>query len=117
LVSTAGTHHPTRDGTAIRDFIHVVDLVDAHVLGVKHLANPPEVFNIGTGRGISVREFVDACRAVTGERITIREQADARPGDYAEVCYCFLWLFVSVKQLVFQVTMSRYIEDEGDAAC
>lgn len=90
VVMTAGTHHPTRDGTSIRDFIHVTDLVDAHVRGVSHLANPPEIYNIGTGRGVSVREFVDACRAVTGEHITVREQAEARPGDYAEVgfhCY------------------------------
>lgn len=81
----AGTKHPTRDGTCIRDFIHVVDLIDAHVLGIKHLHNPAELFNIGTGHGISVREFVDACRSVTGEAIHVVEQAESRPGDYAEV--------------------------------
>ena len=52
---------------------------------MRHLANPAEVFNIGTGKGISVREFVEACKAVTGESIKVVEQRDSRPGDYAEV--------------------------------
>jgi UDP-glucose 4-epimerase len=82
----AGTQHPTRDGTCVRDFIHVSDLIDAHVLGFQHLTNPAETYNIGTGKGISVREFVEACRSVTGEAIKVVEQVEARPGDYAEVC-------------------------------
>lgn len=81
----AGTEHGTRDGTCVRDYIHVTDLVAAHVLAARHLANPPAVYNVGTGRGVSVREFVEACRGATGERIAVREQREARPGDYAEV--------------------------------
>lgn len=81
----AGTQHPTPDGTCVRDYIHVADLVAAHALGLQHLANPPELFNVATGRGVSVREFVDACRAATGVDIHVSEQAEARPGDYAEV--------------------------------
>ena len=55
------------------------------MLGLRHLHNPAETFNIGTGRGTSVRELVEACKAVTGEAIRVVEQAAARPGDYAEV--------------------------------
>ena len=80
-----GTTHPTRDGSAVRDYIHVTDLVDAHVTVMEHLQNPPALYNVGTGRGISVKEFVNACRKVTGVDIKVREQAEPRPGDYAEV--------------------------------
>eukprot|EP00892_Ulva_mutabilis_P012642 jgi/Ulvmu1/9750/UM055_0090.1 len=80
-----GTRHPTPDGTCVRDYIHVTDLVAAHALGLRHLANPPELFNVATGRGVSVREFVDACRAATGADISVVEQPEARPGDYAEI--------------------------------
>lgn len=57
----------------MRDFIHVVDLVDAHILAIGHASNPPALYNIGTGKGVSVREFVAACKKVTGRR-------DHRPG-------------------------------------
>ncbi len=56
-----GTTFGTRDGTCVRDYVHVTDLVDAHVAVVPALANPPVLFNVGTGKGVSVREFVDAC--------------------------------------------------------
>lgn len=52
---------------------------------MQHLSNPPALYNVATGTGVSVREFVDACRKVTGQNITVVEQAEARPGDYAEV--------------------------------
>lgn len=52
---------------------------------IPHLANPPVLFNVGTGKGVSVREFVDACQRVTGAKIKVRVQEEARPGDYAEV--------------------------------
>ena len=45
----------------MRDFIHVVDLIDAHVLLQDHLGNPPPLYNVGTGKGVSVREIVEAC--------------------------------------------------------
>jgi len=80
-----GTSHPTPDGTCIRDYIHVSDLISAHVAGMSHLANPPALYNVGTGKGVSVRQFVDACKRVTGVDITVKEQAASRPGDYAEV--------------------------------
>jgi len=80
-----GTQHPTPDGSCVRDYIHVADLVDAHITGTKAFANPPALFNIGTGVGISVKEFTNACLKVTGKEIEVFEQAEARPGDYAAV--------------------------------
>jgi len=81
-----GTNHDTRDGTCVRDFIHVTDLIDAHILAMeKATANPPSLYNVGTGRGVSVKEFVDACKKVTKVPIKVVEQKEARPGDYAEV--------------------------------
>ena len=80
-----GTDFPTRDGTCVRDFIHVTDLVDAHLAVVGHVANPPVLYNVGTGKGVSVREFVEGCKRVTGAPIKVREQRESRPGDYAEV--------------------------------
>jgi nucleoside-diphosphate-sugar epimerase len=53
------------DGTCIRDYIHVTDLVDAHVTVTAHLRNPPALYNVGTGRGYSVKQFVDTCRKVS----------------------------------------------------
>ena len=80
-----GTDFPTRDGTCVRDYVHVADLVDAHLAVLGHVANPPVLYNVGTGKGVTVREFVDACKRVTGVDVTVREQRESRPGDYAEV--------------------------------
>ena len=82
-----GTKHQTRDGTTIRDFIHVVDLVDAHIAIAERqkLNNPPSLYNVGTGKGVSMREFVEACKTVTGRDIRITYQEEPRQGDYAEV--------------------------------
>lgn len=80
-----GTDFPTHDGTCVRDFIHVTDLVDAHIAVMPHLANPPTLYNVGTGKGYSVKEFVEACKAVTKRDIDVVEQRESRPGDYAEV--------------------------------
>eukprot|EP00850_Spirogloea_muscicola_P012254 SM000078S22113 [mRNA] locus=s78:497917:500508:+ [translate_table: standard] len=97
-----GTNYNTHDGTCIRDYIHVTDLVDAHVVAMKAqlvAANAPPsyspgqaasggrvaIYNVGTGKGKSVREFVNACLNVTGKDIKIVEQRERRPGDYAEV--------------------------------
>ncbi|KAF8721561.1 hypothetical protein HU200_023069 [Digitaria exilis] len=80
-----GTDYPTADGTCIRDYIDVTDLVDAHVKALNK-AEPGKVgiYNVGTGRGRSVNEFVDACKKATGVDIKI-EYLSRRPGDYAEV--------------------------------
>ncbi|RWW57417.1 hypothetical protein BHE74_00035798, partial [Ensete ventricosum] len=80
-----GTDYPTRDGTCIRDYIDVTDLVDAHVKALKK-AKPRRVgiYNVGTGKGITVKEFVAACKKATGADIKV-EYLSRRPGDYAEV--------------------------------
>lgn len=84
-LTVMGTSFPTRDGTCIRDYVHVTDLVDAHMAVIPALANPPVLFNVGTGKGVTVREFVNACLKVTGANIKVFEQKEPRPGDYAEV--------------------------------
>lgn len=52
---------------------------------MQRLANPPALYNVGTGKGVSVKQFVDACFKVTGKAITVVMQSEARLGDYAEV--------------------------------
>jgi UDP-glucose 4-epimerase len=80
-VSIFGTDYPTRDGTPIRDYLHVVDLGLAHLLALD-AATPgkPKIYNLGTGSGYTVREVVETCRRVTGHPIPAREEA-RRPGD------------------------------------
>ncbi|KAL0908792.1 hypothetical protein M5K25_023301 [Dendrobium thyrsiflorum] len=80
-----GTDYPTRDGTCIRDYIDVTDLVDAHVKALGN-AMPKNVgiYNVGTGKGRSVKEFVEACKKATGVDIKV-DYLERRPGDYAEV--------------------------------
>ncbi|WP_417740650.1 UDP-glucose 4-epimerase GalE [Salipiger sp.] len=77
-----GTDYDTPDGTCVRDYVHVVDLVDAHVLGLKWLQDGKEsrVFNLGTGDGFSVREVIDASRAVTNREVPYSE-GPRRAGD------------------------------------
>lgn len=77
-----GTDYDTPDGTCIRDYVHVCDLVDAHVLGLKWLTDGKgsRVFNLGTGSGFSVREVIDHSRAVTNRTVPFEEGA-RRPGD------------------------------------
>ena len=80
-VKIFGTDYPTRDGTAVRDYIHVEDLGRAHLLALK-AAEPGEhgVYNLGNGAGFSVREVVDAARRVTGRSIDA-VAASRRAGD------------------------------------
>jgi UDP-glucose 4-epimerase len=85
-VSVFGTDYPTADGTAVRDYIHVEDLGEAHILGLERATNPGEhrVYNLGNGTGFSVREVIEAARAVTGREIPVKEEA-RRPGDPAQL--------------------------------
>ncbi|HWL50844.1 MAG TPA: UDP-glucose 4-epimerase GalE [Chthoniobacteraceae bacterium] len=77
-VEIFGTDYPTPDGTCIRDYIHILDLAQAHRLALG--SESSAVFNLGTGGGNSVREVIAACTRVTGRPITVVEQA-RRPGD------------------------------------
>ena len=77
-----GTDYDTPDGTCVRDYVHVMDLVDAHVLGLKWLQDGKQsrVFNLGTGDGFSVREVIDASRAVTNREVP-HSEGPRRAGD------------------------------------
>jgi len=77
-----GTDYATPDGTCIRDYVHVCDLVDAHVLGLNWLeqGKGSQVFNLGTGKGFSVREVIDASRSVTNREVPFSE-GPRRAGD------------------------------------
>ncbi len=77
-----GTDYPTPDGTCIRDYIHVTDLAQAHLLAYDYLRSGGRTaaFNLGYGRGSSVREVIEACRRVSGSDIRA-EEAGRRPGD------------------------------------
>ena len=83
-LSLFGTDYPTKDGTCIRDYIHVDDLIDAHILALDYLrsGNPSTAFNLGNGQGFSNREIIEAARRVTGHPIPVSEE-DRRPGDPA----------------------------------
>jgi len=72
-IDVFGNDYPTDDGTCIRDYIHVVDLAQAHYLAANHLLNggKSEIFNLGSGRGYSVLEVIEAARKVTGRKIDI----------------------------------------------
>jgi UDP-glucose 4-epimerase len=81
-----GTDYPTPDGTCVRDYVHVVDLADAHVRALDYLAQggTTEAFNVGVGRGYSNREMIDTIKAATGVDFPVVE-APRRPGDPAAV--------------------------------
>ena len=77
-----GTDYPTADGTCIRDYIHVLDLADAHIKALKYIQNNDlsDVFNLGNGQGFSVKEVIDTVEKVTGKKIKASE-VGRRPGD------------------------------------
>jgi len=81
-LSIFGTDYDTPDGTCVRDYIHVNDLADAHIRALEDLLekNTTKVFNLGNGRGFSVREVVDAVKRVTGKAPRVKE-GPRRAGD------------------------------------
>ena len=85
-ISIFGTDYDTPDGTCIRDYIHVTDLAQAHILAVRYLQNGGEsnIFNLGNGIGYSVREVIETARAVTGHPIPAIE-SPRRAGDPARL--------------------------------
>ncbi|MBS3153267.1 UDP-glucose 4-epimerase GalE [Candidatus Woesearchaeota archaeon] len=84
-VKVFGTDYPTKDGTCIRDYIHVLDLASAHILALKSLwVEKSGVYNLGTGKGTSVKEVIDICKEVSGKDIKVVEEA-RRPGDPPEL--------------------------------
>lgn len=81
-IAVYGNDYNTKDGTCIRDYIHVMDLINAHLLALKYLrsGNESNIFNLGNGLGFSVNEIIETCEVVTG--ISIKKEYSARrPGD------------------------------------
>lgn len=108
-----GTDYETPDGTCIRDYVHVCDLVDAHVLGLQWLNSGKDshVFNLGTGSGFSVREVIDASREITNRAVPF-EEGPRRAGD------CTRLVSGSVRaeaELGWQPTRSTMRDMIGDA--
>jgi len=85
-VAVFGKNYPTPDGTCIRDYVHVSDLADAHILALEYLrkGGQSDFINLGTGHGYSVLEVVEAARTVTGGHIRVRMDPP-RPGDPARL--------------------------------
>jgi UDP-glucose 4-epimerase len=82
-ISIYGTDYPTKDGTCIRDYIHVLDIADAHIRALQALDEKSQIIcNLGNGVGFSVREVVDVARKVTGHAIPAIE-SPRRAGDPA----------------------------------
>jgi UDP-glucose 4-epimerase len=83
-----GTDYPTPDGTCIRDYIHIIDLVSAHLLALEALEKEEKlVYNLGNGVGYSVREVIETAREVTGHPIPT-EETPRRPGDSPRLVAC-----------------------------
>ena len=84
-VSIYGADYPTPDGTCIRDYIHIADLISAHLLALEALGERDRlVYNLGNGNGYSVREVIETARRVTGHPVPVIE-APPRPGDAARL--------------------------------
>lgn len=81
-----GSDYKTKDGTCVRDYIHVLDLVEAHVLAIDKLKNTPGnyVFNVGTGNGFSNKEVVEMVEKVSGQKVNV-QVSPRRPGDADEL--------------------------------
>jgi UDP-glucose 4-epimerase len=77
-----GDDYPTPDGTCIRDYIHVIDLAQAHILALRALDGGSRTYNLGNGRGFSIQELIDVAREITGHPIPTKVVA-RRPGDPA----------------------------------
>ncbi len=84
-VDLYGTDYPTKDGTCVRDYIHVWDLVEAHLVLLENLKSGQGLFyNLGVGRGYSNREIIDSVERVTGRKVPVKE-APRRAGDPPEL--------------------------------
>lgn len=81
-VTVYGDDYPTRDGTCIRDYIHVTDLAQAHILALEALDRGSRTYNLGNGQGFTVKEVIETCREVTGHPIPA-VVGPRRPGDPA----------------------------------
>jgi UDP-glucose 4-epimerase len=81
-ISIFGEDYPTPDGTCVRDYIHVCDLAQAHILALGALEQGSRTYHLGNGRGFSVKEVVETARQITGHSIPVK-MSSRRPGDPA----------------------------------
>jgi len=111
FLSIFGKDYPTVDGTGVRDYIHVVDLARGHLAALNYLRNNPSgiTVNLGTGRGVSVKELVDTFTRATGVPIPYRI-VDRRPGDVAS-CYADTRRAREVLGWEAQLDMARMCQD------
>lgn len=81
-INVFGNDYKTKDGTCVRDYIHVNDLADAHILGLEYLMkeNKSDIFNLGNGQGFTVKEIIEHARCITGKQIVAKE-VERRAGD------------------------------------
>jgi UDP-glucose 4-epimerase len=83
-IQVYGSDYPTRDGTCVRDYIHVTDLAQAHILALRALDEGSRTYNLGNGQGYTVREVIETARQVTGHPIPAVD-GPRRPGDPPEL--------------------------------
>jgi len=81
-IEVYGADYPTRDGTCVRDYIHILDLAQAHILALRALEDGSRTYNLGNGQGYTVREVIDTARAVTGRAVPAVD-SPRRKGDPA----------------------------------
>jgi UDP-glucose 4-epimerase len=81
-VTIFGDDYPTPDGTCVRDYIHVADLAQAHILAMKAIDQKSRVYNLGNGQGFSVKQVIETARKITGHAILVK-MGPRRPGDPA----------------------------------
>jgi UDP-glucose 4-epimerase len=107
-----GTDYPTPDGTCIRDYVHVADLVDAHVAGLERLlvGQGSRVYNLGTGQGFSVRAVIDAARRVTNREVPV-VTGPRRAGDAVRLVSGSTRAEAELGWRPARSTMGRMIED------
>jgi UDP-glucose 4-epimerase len=86
-IAVFGSDYPTRDGTCVRDYIHIFDLAQAHILALRALDAGSRTYNLGNGQGYTVREVIETARQVTGHPIPAVDTA-RRPGDPPELVAC-----------------------------
>ena len=107
-----GTDYPTSDGTCVRDYVHVCDLVDAHVLGLQWLeaGRQNRFYNLGTGRGFSVKEVISGAEMVTKREVPIRF-GERRSGDPASLVSGSELASTELRWKPYRSTLNKMIQD------
>lgn len=107
-LTVTGTDYPTHDGTGVRDYIHISDLADGHLAALSHDAEDTggcRVYNLGTGRGTSVRELIDAYQHASGKQLAVT----SGPRRLGDIAACFADPAAAARELSWRAT--RTVED------